>query len=90
MALNLDDYTDEELVEDLLLRGSDADEHTSSAMVAATIEAAGGDEQAALQVLEARRAQLVETALAALQPLKADSTVIFAHDELDEKLNPES
>lgn len=87
--MDIEDLTDDELIEELLLRDSDADETTSAALVAQAIEAAGGDERKALEALEAQRAALVERAMAALAPLRTEATVIFASDELLERLEPD-
>lgn len=85
----LDDLTDDELIEEVLVRQADVDED-QSVLIDAALTACGGDEQAALAHLVAKRKDLVERALAALRPLLPEAPVIFAHDELMERLEPEA
>lgn len=86
---DIDDLTDDELIEEVLTRQAEVDEDQAHTLMEAAIAAQGGDEQAALKQLLAQRSALVERALGALKPLLPEAPVIFAHDELMERLEPE-
>lgn len=86
----LEGIADEDLMEELLLRQAEADPAQAGVLVEATVAGCAGDEQAALRTLEQRREKLIEQALAALQPFLPEALVIFAHDELFERLDSDS
>ncbi len=88
-TFDLDELTDDELIEEVLVRQAEVDEDQSRVLVDAALAVAGGDEQAACTALEGQRKRLVDRALEALRPLLAEAPVIYAHDELLERLEPE-
>ena len=96
--MDMEDLSDDELMEELLARQGGVTEAAAEARLKVAIEAAGGDEQRALQELEQLRVELVDKALGLLttpsvtEPdptLAQQAAVIWAHDILLERLEPD-
>jgi hypothetical protein len=96
--MELEELSDDELIEELLCRQGKVSVATAEARMQVAIEAANGDERQALQALERARLDLVETALnllttsgasAPAPSLAAQAHVIWAHDLLLERLEPD-
>ena len=89
-GFDLDDLTDDELMEVLLLRAGEMDEERGKAALDKVLAEVEGDQQKALALLEQRRGELVEQAIDRIKDLGPASEVIFAHDLLLDQLDVES